>query len=124
MHLRLFRHFVPLSGIVLACLDALLISWYIFALGAGAADSTSSTFDLTGLISSRTAAFWLVAVIVMLSIGLYGPRNFATFGMLVNRIAVGTAIIILFSFALPPHAHAETVASFTPLVKPFVPLSL
>src|SRR5437868_5580370 len=109
MHLRLFRHFIPLSGIILASLDALLISWYIFALGS--TGSTAGTLDLTAMVASGTAGFWLIAVFVMLSIGLYGPRNFATFGMLMNRIAVATAIIILFSFVLPPNAQAGTVAS-------------
>jgi sugar transferase (PEP-CTERM system associated) len=111
MHLRLFRHFVPLSAVILGCLDGLLISWYVVAM-----DQPSSGFDkvphgLLSLISSPTAIFWFIAVIVMLSIGLYGPRNFATFGMLVNRIAVASALMLLISFAFPPHAHAGTVAA-------------
>jgi sugar transferase (PEP-CTERM system associated) len=54
------------------------------------------------------AFFWLVTVIVMMSIGLYASQKFATFSTLANRIALASALIVPFSIVLAPNAHVGT----------------
>src|SRR4051794_20593002 len=114
MHLRLFRHFIPISAIILASLDGLFIACNIYYGYVVSLQSLGSAFDLTNLLAHSAAFFWLVSVIVMMSIGLYASHKFATFSTLANKILLASALIVPISLLLAPYAHADTIMGANP----------
>jgi sugar transferase (PEP-CTERM system associated) len=99
---------------VLASLDALFILFNLYYVYIISPQSESVSFEITNLFAHSDAFFWLVTVIVMMSIGLYASQKFATFSTLANRIALASALIIPFSLVLAPHAHAGTLIGAGP----------
>jgi sugar transferase (PEP-CTERM system associated) len=114
MHLRLFRHFIPLSAIILALLDTLFIVCNLYYGYVVSLRSLESSFNIVNLLAHSAAFFWLVSVIVMMSIGLYASHKFATFSTLANKILIASALIIPISLVLAPYAHAGTTMGANP----------
>jgi sugar transferase (PEP-CTERM system associated) len=110
MHLRLFRHFVPLNAVMLACGDLLIISWFVFTNGLDTSQFLTSPLGFLGLIFNQNTVFWLIAIVITASIGLYNPRNFITFGNLPRKLVLACALLLLLSLTLPPYAQADTMA--------------
>jgi sugar transferase (PEP-CTERM system associated) len=95
MQLRLFRHFVPVSVVLLASSDALLIT--------GAFDQLLSTSEFALPIVQRASGFTVqfsaglsaAAVATMVSVGLYGQQSFLDFRLLLSKVAVSAILVLL-----------------------------
>ena len=100
MQLRLFRHFIPLSVVLLASSDALLIT--------GAFYQLLSASEFTAPIVQRASSFPVqfsaglsaAAVTAMVSVGLYGQQSFLDFRLLFGKVAVAAImVLVLVSFS-------------------------
>jgi len=94
MQLRLFRHFVPVSVVLLASSDVLLITGAFYQLL-----SHSGGIPIVLGASSFSAQFSLglsfATVTAMISVGLYGQQSFVDFRLLFSKIAVSSILVLM-----------------------------
>ena len=100
MQLRLFRHFVPVSVVLLASSDALLITGAFYQLLSTSEISTPILLRASTFGAQFSAGLAIAAVTAMVSVGLYGHQSFVDFRLLLGKIAVATILVLmLVSFA-------------------------
>jgi sugar transferase (PEP-CTERM system associated) len=95
MQLRLFRHFVPVSVVLLASSDALLITGAFYTLLSGAQIGTPIVLGASSFNAQFSAGLSFAAVTTMISVGLYGPQSFTDFRLLFSRIAVAAILMLV-----------------------------
>lgn len=105
MHVRVSRHFVPFPTVLLATLDILYIT--LVLLWVGIPPAQGPVIPLFGAISVEPFAlgFWLVALISMISAGLYSGETVADFGVLM-RVGISCGVTLAFSLVAGSYAHA------------------
>jgi sugar transferase (PEP-CTERM system associated) len=94
MQLRLFRHFVPVSVILLVSFDALLITGAFYQMLSQAGGSVPLVFGVTSLPAQLAVGLSVAAVAAMVSVGLYGEQAFVDFPQLLSRIAVAFVLVL------------------------------
>ena len=105
MHVRVYRHFVPFPTALLVTLDVLFIvavlSW------VGIPPARGPLIPFAGAISVEPFAlgFWLVALISMISAGLYSGETVADFGV-VLRVGIACGVTLAFALVGGSYAHA------------------
>jgi sugar transferase (PEP-CTERM system associated) len=100
MQLRLFRHFVPVSVLLLASSDALLITGAFYQLLSTAETGTPIVLGAAGFNAQFSLGLSFAAVTTMVSVGLYGQQSFVDFRLLFSRIAVASILVLtLFSLS-------------------------
>src|SRR5258708_13224212 len=100
MQLRLFRHFVPVSVVLLASSDALLITGAFYQLLSTSEISTPMLLRASTFGAQFSAGLAIAAVTAMVSVGLYGHQSFVDFRLLLGKIAVATILeLMLVSFS-------------------------
>ena len=95
MQLRVFRHFVPVSVVLLASSDILLITGAFYQLLSQAETGTPIVLGASGFNAQFSAALSFAAVTTMVSVGLYGQQSFMDFRLLFSKIAVATIFVLL-----------------------------
>ena len=95
MQLRLFRHFVPVSVVLLASSDALLITGAFYQLLSQAETGTPIVLRASSFTAQFSAGLSFAAVTAMVSVGLYGHQSFMDFRLLFSKIAVATILVLL-----------------------------
>ena len=95
MQLRLFRHFVPVSVVLLASSDALLITGAFYQLLSTSEISTPILLRASTFAAQFSAGLAIAAVTAMVSVGLYGHQSFVDFRLLLGKIAVATILVLM-----------------------------
>jgi len=95
MQLRLFRHFVPVSVVLLASSDALLITGAFYQLLSTSEISTPILLRASTFGAQFSAGLAIAAVTAMVSVGLYGHQSFVDFRLLLGKIAVATILVLM-----------------------------
>src|SRR4051794_9549614 len=95
MQLRVFRHFVPVSVVLLASSDILLITGAFYQLLSQAETGTPIVLGASGFNAQFSAGLSFAAVTTMVSVGLYGQQSFMDFRLLFSKIAVATIFVLL-----------------------------
>ncbi len=95
MQLRLFRHFIPISVVLLVSSDALLITAALYQMLSQAGDAGLLVFGLSSFPAQLSAGFALAAIAMMVSIGLYGEQTFVDVRLLISRISVAFVLVLL-----------------------------
>ncbi|MGH7048873.1 MAG: TIGR03013 family XrtA/PEP-CTERM system glycosyltransferase [Stellaceae bacterium] len=95
MQLRLFRHFVPVSVVLLITSDAVLITAAFYQMLSQSNASSAQIFGVASFPAQLAAGLSLAAIIAMVSIGLYGPQSFIDFRLLLSRVAVAFVIVLM-----------------------------
>ena len=95
MQLRLFRHFVPVSVVLLASSDALLITGAFYQLLSISEISTPILLRASTFAAQFSAGLAIAAVTAMVSVGLYGHQSFVDFRLLLGKIAVATILVLM-----------------------------
>ena len=95
MQLRLFRHFVPVSVVLLASSDALLITGAFYQLLSESEIGTPIVFGASSFNAQFSAGLSFAAVTAMVSVGLYGQQSFMDFRRLFSKIAVASILVLL-----------------------------
>jgi sugar transferase (PEP-CTERM system associated) len=90
MQLRLFRHFVPISVVLLVSSDALLIAGAFYHMLSQTGAGSATGFSPTQLSAQLTAA----TVVAMLSVGLYRQDSFLSFRVLAAKLGVVSGIVL------------------------------
>jgi hypothetical protein len=76
MQLRLFRHFVPVSVVLLASSDALLITGVFYQLLSSSEIGTPIVLGASSFSVQFSAGLSVATVTTMMSVGLYGQQIF------------------------------------------------
>ena len=79
MQLRLFRHFVPVSVVLLASSDALLITGAFYQLLSHSEVGTPLVLGVSSFSAQFSAGLSVATVTAMVSVGLYGQQSFMDF---------------------------------------------
>src|SRR5271155_4581725 len=95
MQLRLFRHFVPISVVLLVSSDALLITGAFYQMLSQSAGTTPLVFGITSLPAQLAAGLSVATVATMVSVGLYGEQTFVDFRLLLGKIAVAFVLVLM-----------------------------
>src|ERR1700687_3752196 len=95
MQLRLFRHFVPVSVVLLASSDALLITGAFYQLLSTSEISTPIFLRASTFAAQFSAGLAIAAVTAMVSVGLYGHQSFVDLRLLLGKIAVATILVLM-----------------------------
>src|SRR6202047_1375198 len=95
MQLRLFRHFVPVSVVLLASSDALLITGAFYQLLSTSEISTPILLRASTFGAQFSAGLAIAAVTAVVSGGLYGHQSFVDFRLLLGKIAVATILVLM-----------------------------
>jgi sugar transferase (PEP-CTERM system associated) len=95
MQLRLFRHFVPVSVVLLASSDALLITGAFYQLLSGSDIGAPIMLRVSSFTVQFSAGLAVAAVTAMVSVGLYGSQSFVDFRLLLSKIAVASILVLL-----------------------------
>jgi sugar transferase (PEP-CTERM system associated) len=95
MQLRLFRHFVPVSVVLLASSDALLITGAFYQLLSASEIGVPIMLRVSSFTVQFSAGLAVAAVTAMVSVGLYGPQSFVDFRLLLSKIAVASILVLL-----------------------------
>ena len=95
MQLRLFRHFVPVSVVLLASSDALLITGAFYQLISSSEVSTPIVLGISSFSAQFSAGLSVAAVTAMLSVGLYGQQSFMDFRLLFSKIVVASVLVLM-----------------------------
>jgi len=95
MQLRLFRHFVPLSVVLLASSDALLITGAFYQLLSAPGIGVPIVLRVSSFTVQFSAGLAIAAVTAMVSVGLYGHQSFVDFRLLLSKIAVASIIVLM-----------------------------
>jgi sugar transferase (PEP-CTERM system associated) len=100
MQLRLFRHFIPVSVVLLASSDALLITGAFYQLLSASEFTTPIVESASSFPVHFSAGLSAAAVTAMVSVGLYGQQSFLDFRLLMSRVAVAAImVLVLVSFS-------------------------
>ena len=95
MQLRLFRHFVPLSVVLLASSDALLITGAFYQLLSASEIGAPIVMRVSSFTVQFSAGLAVAAVTAMVSVGLYGHQSFVDFRLLLSKIAVASILVLM-----------------------------
>src|SRR6266581_8087974 len=95
MQLRLFRHFVPVSVVLLASSDALLITGAFYQLLSQSEIRPPIVFGISSFTAQFAAGLSMAAVTTMVSVGLYGHQSFMDFRILFSKIAVAFLLVLM-----------------------------
>jgi sugar transferase (PEP-CTERM system associated) len=95
MQLRLFRHFVPVSVLLLVWSDALLITGAFYQLLSETQLGPPILFGTSSFNAQYSAGMSFAAVATMVSVGLYGQRSFMDFRLLFGKIAVASILVLM-----------------------------
>src|SRR6201993_1798272 len=95
MQLRLFRHFVPVSVVLLASSDALLITGAFYQLLSSSEVGTPIVLGASSFSAQFSAGLSVAAVTTMLSVGLYGQKCFLDFRLLFSKIFVAAVLVLI-----------------------------
>jgi len=95
MQLRLFRHFVPVSVVLLASSDALLITGAFYQLLSASEIGTPIVLRITSFTVQFSAGLAVAAVTAMVSVGLYGHQSFVDFRLQLSKIAVASILVLM-----------------------------
>jgi sugar transferase (PEP-CTERM system associated) len=95
MQLRLFRHFVPVSVVLLALSDALLITGAFYQLLSESGIGTPIVLGASSFNAQFSAGLSFAAVATMVSVGLYGQQSFMDFRHLFGKIIVASILVLL-----------------------------
>ena len=95
MQLRLFRHFVPVSVVLLASSDALLITCAFYKLLSHSEIGTPIVLGASSFSAQFSAGLSVAAVTTMVSVGLYGQQSFVDFRLLFSKILVASILVLL-----------------------------
>src|SRR5689334_13417355 len=94
MQLRLFRHFVPISVVILATSDALLITGAFYQLLSTSQTGAPIVLGGFGFNAQFSAGLSVATVTTMLSLGLYGQQSFVDLRLLLSKIAVASILVL------------------------------
>jgi sugar transferase (PEP-CTERM system associated) len=94
MQLRLFRHFVPVSVVLLASSDALLITGAFYQLLSASELSTPIVLGVSSFNAQFSVGLSFATVTAMVSVGLYGQQSFMDFRLLLSKIAVASILVL------------------------------
>jgi sugar transferase (PEP-CTERM system associated) len=95
MQLRLFRHFVPISVVLLVSSDALLISAALYQMLSQSNGSTPLIFGVASFPAQFAGGLSIAAIAAMVSVGLYGEETFVDFRLLIGKIAVAFVLVLM-----------------------------
>jgi len=95
MQLRLFRHFIPVSVVLLASSDVLLITCAFYQLLSQAEAGAPIVFAASSFNAQFSAGLSFATVTAMVSVGLYGQQSFMDFRLLFSKITVATILVLL-----------------------------
>jgi sugar transferase (PEP-CTERM system associated) len=95
MQLRLFRHFVPVSVLILVSSDTLLITGAFYQLLSEAQFGPPIVFGVANFNAQFAAGLSAAVVAAMVSLGLYSQRSFTDFRLLFGKIAVASIVVLL-----------------------------
>ena len=95
MQLRLFRHFVPTSVVLLASSDALLITGAFYQLLSHSEIGTPIVLGVSSFSAQFSAGLSVATVTAMLSVGLYGQQSFMDFRLLLSKIVVASILVLM-----------------------------
>src|SRR5438477_278866 len=95
MQLRLFRHFVPVSVVLLASSDALLITGAFYQLLSHSEIGTPIVLGASSFSAQFSAGLSVATVTAMLSVGLYGQQSFMDFRLLLSKIVVASILVLI-----------------------------
>lgn len=95
MQLRLFRHFIPVSVVLLVSLDALLITAAFYQMLSQPGGNSGLIFDASSYAAQLAAGLSVVAIGAMISVGLYGEQSFVDFRLMLSKIAVAFVVVLL-----------------------------
>ena len=95
MQLRLFRHFVPVSVVLLVSSDALMITGAFYQLLSASEIGSPIVLGASGFTAQFSAGLSFAAVTAMVSVGLYGQPSFLDFRLLLSKIAVASLLVLM-----------------------------
>ena len=95
MQLRLFRHFVPVSVVLLASSDALLITGAFYQLLSASEIGAPIVMRVSSFTVQFSAGLAVAAVTAMVSVGLYGHQSFVDFRLVLSKIAVASILVLM-----------------------------
>jgi sugar transferase (PEP-CTERM system associated) len=95
MQLRLFRHFVPVSVVLLVSSDAVLITGAFYQMLSQSSETAPLVFGVTSFPAQLAAGLSVAAVGTMVSVGLYGEQSFVDFRLLLSKVAVAFVLVLL-----------------------------
>src|SRR5260370_15899005 len=95
MQLRLFRHFVPVSVVLLASSDALLITGALSQVLFSSEDGPPLVLGASSFSAQFSAGLSVATVTTMLSVGLYGQQSFIDFRLLFSKIVVASVLVLM-----------------------------
>jgi sugar transferase (PEP-CTERM system associated) len=95
MQLRLFRHFVPVSVVLLASSDVLLITGAFYQLLSHSEIGTPIVLGASSFSAQFSIGLSFATVTTMVSVGLYGQQSFMDFRLLFSKIAVASILVLM-----------------------------
>jgi sugar transferase (PEP-CTERM system associated) len=95
MQLRLFRHFVPISVVLLVSFDAVLITGALYQMLSQSNGNTPLTLGVASFPAQLSAGLSIAAVAAMVSVGLYGEQTFVDFRLLISKVAVAFVLVLM-----------------------------
>jgi sugar transferase (PEP-CTERM system associated) len=95
MQLRLFRHFVPVSVVLLASSDVFLITGAFYQLLSHSEVGTPIVFGVSSFSVQFSAGLAFATVTAMVSVGLYGQQSFMDFRLLLSKILVAAILVLM-----------------------------
>jgi hypothetical protein len=95
MQLRLFRHFVPVSVVLLVSSDALLITGAFYQLLSHSEIGTPIVLGLSSFSAQFAGGLAAATVTAMVSVGLYGQQSFVDFRLLLSKIVVASILVLM-----------------------------
>ena len=95
MQLRLFRHFVPASVLLLATSDTLLFTGAFYQLLSESEFGTPIVLGAASFNAQYSGGLSFAAVAAMVSVGLYGQQSFMDFRLLFSKIAVASILVLM-----------------------------
>src|SRR6266478_6483244 len=95
MQLRLFRHFVPVSVLLLATSDTLLFTGAFYQLLSESEFGTPFVLGAASFNAQYSGGLSFAAVAAMVSVGLYGQQSFMDFRLLFSKIAVASILVLM-----------------------------
>src|ERR1700720_2466911 len=93
MQLRLFRHFVPVSVVLLASSGALLITGAFYQVLSSSAVGTPIVLGASSFSAQFSAGLSFATLTTMISVGLYGQQSFMDFRLLFSKIVVAAVLV-------------------------------
>jgi len=105
MQLRLFRHFVPVSVVLLASSDALLITGAFYQLLSASEISVPILLRVSSFPVQFSAGLAVAAMTAMVSVGVYGHQSFVDFRLLLSKIAVASILVLMLVYFSATYWH-------------------